>query len=417
MTWRVTGALVAAVIACLAAGCGGSGNGWSVRATASACPAAAPSSAAPGKVAGPGGLIKPGPVVVTICQYDSAGSARTAPLRRIVLRGPAAAGLAAVVDSGEPVTGATRRCDRPAQLLPYSQIFVFGYRAGRVSRVAAAQLTCDRAVVTSQGRSAVLGFAAAAGLFAITSVPRHPHGPRTPALIGLNAVTAAGVARHHRFSVSFGGGVVDPAVPFGAVVFQSLPAGVPDSGPGREVDVIVAVRRSPPCVAGQLAVSYAGGEAGAGNDFGTLLIGDRSPRPCTLTGPLHVAGLDRDGHRVTSSVRFPLSGVTVLSPGLGAITRSSAGGALTGLEPGDLTGVLTVRAEYRDGPANVDNGLCAPLWVIPASWRVTLPGGASVVVANVARHSHGLVPSGGFVTCRGRLGVAGPGTVTGSLSG
>ena len=50
--------------------------------------------------------------------------------RRIVLRARAAAGLAAVVDSGGPVTARTRRCDRPGRLLPYPQILVFVYQCG-----------------------------------------------------------------------------------------------------------------------------------------------------------------------------------------------------------------------------------------------------------------------------------------------
>ena len=417
MMRRVTGALVATVTACLAAGCGGNGNGWSAQATAPACPAVAPPSAAPGRSAGAGGLIRPGPVAAAICQYGRSGSAKAAPYRRIVLRARAAAGLAAVVDSGGPVTHSTRQCDRPDQQLPYSQVLVFGYRSGQISRVAIAQLSCDRAVVTARGRSAVLGFGVAADLFALSMVSRHPRGPSTPRLLGLSAGEAAAAARRHHFSIYVGGGVIDPSVRFGTVVYQSLPAGLRGSGPGHQVDVIVAVRTSPPCAGGQLALSYLGGEAGAGNDFGTLLIGDRSPRPCTLEGPLHVTGLDRNGQKVTSTARFPVAGVTVLSPGVGTVTRSGPGGALTGLNPGDLTGIVTLQAEYRDGPARVDNGLCAPLWVVPASWRVTLQDETSLVVANVDRNNRGLVRSGGFVTCRGRLGAAGPATVTGSLSG
>jgi hypothetical protein len=411
MVRQVTGALAVAVGVILAAGCGGSGSGGS--AAAPGCPAGAPSPAPPGRHAGPGGLLRPGPVLAAICQY---GSGSPALARRIVLRARAAAGLAAVIDSGGPVTRGTRRCDQPGQRLPYPQVLVFGYPSGQVSRVAVVTLTCDRAIVTAHGHSAVLGFAIASDLFALSGVGRHPRGPRTPSLIGMDAVTAAAVARHHRFSVYVDGGVTDVAAPFGSVVFQSLPAGLPDSWPDRQVDVVVAVRTSPPCAAGQLALSYAGGGAGAGNDFGTLLIGDRSSRPCTLSGPLHVSGLDLAGRKVTATVGLRVTGVAVLSPGVGT-TRTSQGGTVTGLRPGDLTGVITLRAEYRDGPARVDHGLCVPLWVVPASWRVTLADGTSLVVANVDRHDRGLVPSGGFVTCRGRLEGAGSVTVTGSLSG
>ena len=266
--------------------------------------------------------------------------------------------------------------------------------------------------MTAHGRSGVLGFDIAAELFAITMVPRHPRGPRTPSLIGLTAAGATAAAKRHHFSAYFDGGVIDQTAPFGSVVFQSLPAGLRATGPGRQVDLIIAVRESPRCAAGQLSLSYLGGEAGAGNDFGTLLISDRSSRACTLRGPLRVTGLRRAGQPVTNTVRFALAGATVLSPGVGTISRDSPGGKLIGLAPGDLTGSIMLQAEYRDGPANVDNGLCAPLWVVPASWRVTLPDSRSLVVANVDRHNRGLVRSGGFVTCRGKLGGVSPATVT-----
>jgi hypothetical protein len=67
---------------------------------------------------------------------------------------------------------------------------------------------------------------------------------------------------------------------------------------------------------------------------------------------------------------------------------------------------VTLAAEYRDGPASVDNGDCEPLWVIPATWRIALPDG-TLMVANA-----GSVPmlskSGGLVTCRGQLDAAQP---------
>jgi len=200
--------------------------------------------------------------------------------------------------------------------------------------------------------------------------------------------------------VLFDGGVVDSAAGFGTVVFQSLPANVTDTMPGQQVDVILAVRSSPACSAGQLALSYLGGGPGAGNDFGTLLIRDISARPCTLKGPLQVTGLDGAGRPDTETVRDQVAGVTVLSPR--AIQRQ-------GTALGELVGVLVLGAEYRDGPATVDNGSCVPLWVIPTSWRILVPGGQYLTVANADRASPvKLVGSGGLVTCRGQLGAPGP---------
>jgi hypothetical protein len=295
--------------------------------------------------------------------------------------------------------------------IPSAQFLVFGYGTGSVSRVAVEQLTCDMAVVTAGWRSGVLTFSVASDFFAFTMVPRHPRGPRTPRLLGLSAARAVVAARRQHFTVYFDGSAIDPAVRTGTVIFQSLPAGLPDNLPGRQVDVITAVRQSPPCMAGQLALTYLGGEPATGNDFGTLLIRDRSTHACALPGPLRVTGLDAHGVAVTSTVRFPLVGTNVLSPGAGAITRAT-GGRLSGIASGELIGVLGLQAEYRDGPANVDDGLCTPLWVTPATWRVSLPDGQTIMTVNSdLTNSFKLAPSGGLVTCRGQLGGNVPGTV------
>jgi hypothetical protein len=67
--------------------------------------------------------------------------------------------------------------------------------------------------------------------------------------------------------------------------------------------------------------------------------------------------------------------------------------------------------EYRDDAATA-NGLCEPLWVVPATWRVVLPGGQSLSAANAApANPVKLVPSGGFVTCGGEFNAAQHATV------
>jgi len=78
------------------------------------------------------------------------------------------------------------------------------------------------------------------------------------------------------------------------------------------------------------------------------------------------------------------------------------------MAPGELAAALHLIAEYRDGPAKVDRGLCNPLWAVPATWRVVFPGGSSLAVANADRYNPGVVPSGGFVTCGGQAAGTGP---------
>jgi hypothetical protein len=55
---------------------------------------------------------------------------------------------------------------------------------------------------------------------------------------------------------------------------------------------------------------------------------------------------------------------------------------------------------------------CQPLWVIPAAWCVVLPGGTTFVIRNADPRHQGLAPSGGLITCQGRLGAARPSYLT-----
>ena len=115
-----------------------------------------------------------------------------------------------------------------------------------------------------------------------------------------------------------------------------------------------------------------------------------------------VTGLGPGGRPDTQAISEPVSGLGVLTP-----TAS-----LTDPRPGELIGIIQLLSEYRDGPAKVDRGYCQPLWVVPAAWRIALPGGGTLGGPNVdARNPFRLVRSGGLITCQGRLGTAGPVTV------
>src|SRR5262249_49977366 len=82
-----------------------------------------------------------------------------------------------------------------------------------------------------------------------------------------------------------------------------------------------------------------------------------------------------------------------------------------GVHPGELTGQAELIAHYRDGPPRVNHGLCEPLWVIPATWRVKLLGATLSVANRDSADLDKLVLSGGLVTCRGQLGGYGPAPV------
>jgi hypothetical protein len=393
-------------------GCAAGASGGSAPAAivAPSCPGQAPRPA----TAEPGGsatLVKPAPIFASICQYRSrrlASKSGSAPERRIILVGPAAAGLAAVIDSAGRLTAHAQRCDRAAGRLPFAQLVIFGYAAGFRAPAVVTQTDCSLAVVTSTGQSGVLAGQVQADLFGYTSVTAHGSGPATPDVIGLTPEQVAAAARKARFVLSFDGEATDPHVAPWSAIFQALPAGAPDSGPGRDLGVTVAVPPAPTCTAAQLALTYFGGEPGAGNDFGMIGIRDISGQPCTLTGPLGVTGLNARGRAVTGTIRPDVAGTAVLSPHESQIIRGR-GGRLAGVRPGEFLGEVPLSAEYRDGPSSVDNGYCERLWVVPATWRVVLPDGKALTVANADRSNPSkLVRSGGFVTCRGRMGEVQP---------
>jgi len=398
-------------VALLMTGCGGVGAGNHAHlAGAAACPAAAPRLVVPGAADtghAPAELVRPGPQVASVCQYalgmPPAKVGGMAP--RIVLNGPAAAGLAAVVDSAGRLTSADRRCDQ----FPFSQQLVFGYAAHPAATVTIAFTTCDLAVVTAGVSAGALSFQIESDLFSYTAISASARGPRTPGLIGLSGTAAQAAAQRRGYSLNFGGAVLDQQVPFGTVVFQSPSPDAITSLPGSQVDLILGVGHAPDCATRQLALSFIGGGAGAGNDFGTLVVRDTAARPCTLSGPLLVTGLGVSGRADTTTTRLPVSGVTVLSPDAGPITSHVSGAStISGAWPGELAGLVSLVAEYRDSAAT-SNGLCAPLWVIPTTWRVTFPDGGALLVSNADPGDPvKLTPSGGFVTCRGQLGALQP---------
>jgi hypothetical protein len=414
-------ALVATLAAFALAACSGTARVTSAPApvcparprTISLAPPAAPPARPPARSAP--ALIPPGAVVVSACQYAHPPSkGRLAPARRIVLRGIAAAGLAAIINGGLPVTRYARRCDRRRGRLPFSQALVFAYRGGRRVTAAISYTDCSLAIAGAGARAVMLADRVQSDLFFLASLSRHPHGPRTPDLTGRTIRAAAAAAAASRWSLYVDGAAIDRAAQPGTVIFQTLPAGVPDAGPGKDINVVLAARPAPACTAGQLALSYLGGGAGAGNDFGSVVVRDDSPRPCTLSGPLRLVGTGKAGRPVTQRVTFPVAGVAELSPATGPVSqRITVGGSPRSAARGAFVGALALQAEYRDGPASVDHGYCEPLWVIPAAWRVTLPDGYALTVANADRtNPPGFGgSSGGLVTCRGELGGIRPAAV------
>jgi hypothetical protein len=370
------------------------------------CPAAPPKLAPPRSgtdTALP--LIRRAVATAVICQYAAllpGGKAAATPLRRLVLRGAGASGLAAVLDEAGPLTRHASQCDRAAALLPFDQVIWFTYRHGKPGRAVVRFTTCQLAVVTAGGRSGTLTSPFQDDLFAYTLITGRDRGPAVPGVTGLSVAAAANLARRHHFGVSVDGQAIDAAVPFGTVIFQVLPPGARDGGPSPyTLGVFLAVRREPSCRPGQLRLDYRGGGPGAGSDFGAIAFRDVGRAPCQLAGEVRVTGVTSAGKAVTSTVSAPISAPGVLSPATARVRDT----ALPPLK--SMLYVWPLIAEYRDDPVS-PNGLCTTHWVIPAAWRVRLPGGSAVLVPNAdIGNPSRLDPSGGLLTCRGRLGALG----------
>jgi hypothetical protein len=168
--------------------------------------------------------------------------------------------------------------------------------------------------------------------------------------------------------------------------------------PSAPVRAVTTVRAVPPCTPAQLALSYRGGGASAGNDGGTIVFRDTSAAACTLSGTFSVTGLDAKGVPDTATIKAPVDGRGVLSPHAAPVPDGASPPA------GELVYGWILLAEYRDNPATAGVGICQPDWVIPARWRVTLPDGATLAVAN--HDPHGLWHS--LVTCKGELDTPSP---------
>jgi len=371
----------------------------------SACPASAATEGAATAAAQPGPapapLIRPGTIAAVICQYPLQPSTKTAAvLRRLTLSTAAARGLAALFDDATPAARPPRCAG-----FPFSQLIIFGYQSGPDVTASVLFGVCSAftGVVTVGGRAAIFGAPLESALFAYSELGPLGSGPLIPDVTGLAPAAAAAVAKRHGRTLSVDGAELDPSVPVGTVIFQFPPSVAANPGPGAQLEVITAASRAPGCVPAQLTLGYRGGEPGAGNDFGSILFYDTGAAACTLAGKVSVTGVNTAGTPVTATVTSTFAAPGILSPDAAPVPDGDTP------PPGELVYWWLLMSEYRDGPANVDNGVCQPDWVVPASWRIILPGGATLTVANSDPDNFGrLVPGGGLVTCLGRLGVAAP---------
>jgi hypothetical protein len=321
------------------------------------------------------------------------------------MRAVAADGLAALFDNAQPLTSSARRCATSRGLLGLSQLIRFAYPAGASASVLVSYTSCSMAVISTDAGSGMLASPLQDDLLGYAAAGTTTSGPPTPDVVGLTAAQARAAAHRARLTLQLDGTAMDARVPFGTVIFQSPPADwrTGQLGGSQQIDAITAVGPAPPCSASQLAASYLGGSPGAGNFLGVIAIRDISPRACLLAGPIRVVGLGRSGLPDTSAVAPLIGFQAILSPRAAALPADGT------WPPADVVATIQLIAEYRDDPSSPD-GLCTSHQVIPAAWQITLPV-AQMRITDTFHGPGSFLPSGGFLTCRGRLGAVSQVTV------
>lgn len=314
-----------------------------------------------------------------------------------VALGPGPAGvLATLFDSAPRANAAASRC--AASRTEEAILLEFFYPHEERVAVEVVSAGCSQPVAFLAGHARRLDETVAGFLTAATANYFTP-GHGTPDLFGESVSQASRTAKRLGFSLQFGGEEIDPHVPADVVLLQNPLAGGAKVF-GKQIDVVMSAHPASACSTGELALNYYGGGAGAGNDFGTILIRDVGSKPCLLRGPIGVVGTDAAGRDVTHRISYPVS------PGL--VLSSRAPRVPVGVEPpvDEVVGELILSAEYRDGPYP-PSYLCVGHYVIPTFWRLSFSSGA-VTVRNASRDP-GYPAFSSLRTCKGELNS--PGTV------
>ncbi|WP_375480785.1 PASTA domain-containing protein [uncultured Jatrophihabitans sp.] len=334
---------------------------------------------------GPRTPLPANPTAALACLTNEPANKRAALGRGTELPASVAVVLARLIDEGVTATEAVaKRC---APTAPTS-LTRFSYPAGPVD-------------VVESNRCSTVAYIHDRGYVLPTLIAGYLRGAADPSdgglapdVMGESLRRAVSLARQAGDTVFLDGELIDGSAA-GTVLLQSPTL-------GHQLEVIAAVHRSPPCRAGQLAIQYLPGGAGAGNDAGTILLRNSSAFWCELDGPAVVTGLGA-GHPVTNDLRIAVAGDLELSP------HAAAAAPGRSLAANQLVASLSLVAEYRD---DTNGPLCNPHWVVPTSWRVVL-GSATLSVANGRATADARPPgAGGLITCRGNFDASSVRTAT-----
>lgn len=369
--------LMLAVAALTVSGCATNVHARSAHAgTASSAPLRCPATTPPveSQAGNESAPLAANPTAVVACLTNEPASKRAVIGAGARLPGSVAGVLARLIDAAKPADEATAKRCRPSNPLSLAR---FGYPSGATDVIVS--LACPAGhVVYIRSRAYLVSALVAAYLVGATNPAA---GALAPDLMGEPLVRAAATAVQAGDQIDLDGELVDDSAA-GSVLLQE-----PTSD--HRIDVLVAVHRSPPCRAGQLATQYLPGGGGAGNDFATIGLRNTSGSWCELDGPASVVGLV-SGRPVTSARSVAVDPELELSP------HAAASVPGRGPRADQLTASLSLSTTAS----------CTARRVASTTWRLTL-GSITLAVAN-GRAAAGVVRAGGggLVSCAGQFGVA-----------
>lgn len=155
------------------------------------------------------------------------------------------------------------------------------------------------------------------------------------------------------------------------------------------------------CTPTQLTMKYYGGGEGAGNNFGTIAVLNRSGTACSWRGGISVVPLDRN-QQIMGDNAQAMANANAMTASVDGILLS-AHGYVVDTQPapaGDHWGELLISGDARDDPRS-SNGMCSKTnQVTPAYWGVATLG-QKFTVANYDASNRGGDHFIGVTACRG----------------
>jgi hypothetical protein len=157
----------------------------------------------------------------------------------------------------------------------------------------------------------------------------------------------------------------------------------------------------PACRAEQLSIAYAATPpTNAEHNFGFIEMWDRSARPCTLIGPIVVAGLDPAGHVMTTVLTYQVAVDSELT------ARGTKPRGTMELANGERAASLILSAGFKYDALR--RYRTCTRRIEPAMWRLKLSFGGVLTAANAdpqapAQVGHPATANNGLLTCRGVL--------------